>query len=184
MIWNKQTIANQFLDELRRHLYISYFFTCVIEGKWAIKCQRIKRKRHSQSRKMLNYNWWHQSISGFLLGDETSFEINKILSGAKPFRNSYFHKLIYICISMQTDTFWLCNVQKKDVILENISYNCFKYTVVKWGHTEGIEREKTSSQNSQGIALDFWTLFSHSNLRVEYNWRAIPAEYKCPHILI
>ena len=28
-------------------------------------------------------------------------------------------------------------------------------TVVKWGHTEGIEREKTSSQNSQGIALNF-----------------------------
>ena len=49
------------------------------------------------------------------------------------------------------------------------------YTVVKWGHTEGIGREKTSSQNSQGIALDFWTLFSLSNLRAEYNWRAIDA---------
>ena len=58
------------------------------------------------------------------------------------------------------------------------------YTVVKWGHTEGIEREKTSSQNSQGIALNFWIHFSHSNLRVEYNWRAIPAKYKFPHILI
>ena len=41
------------------------------------------------------------------------------------------------------------------------------YTVVKWRHTEGIEREKTSSQNSQGIALNFWTLFSLSNLRAE-----------------
>ena len=58
------------------------------------------------------------------------------------------------------------------------------FTVVKWGHTEGIEREKTSSQNSQGIALNFWIHFSHSNLRVEYNWRAIPAKYKFPHILI
>ena len=58
------------------------------------------------------------------------------------------------------------------------------YTVVKWGHTEGIEREKTSSQNSQGIALDFWIHFSHSNVRVEYNWRAIPAKCKYPHILI
>ena len=37
-----------------------------------------------------------------------------------------------------------------------------KYTVVKWGHTEGIEREKTSSQNSQGIALIFWIHFSHT----------------------
>ena len=58
------------------------------------------------------------------------------------------------------------------------------HTVVKRGHTEGIEREKTSSQNSQGIALDFWIDFSHSNRRVEYNWRAIPAKCKCPHILI
>ena len=32
------------------------------------------------------------------------------------------------------------------------------YTVVKWGHTEGIEREKTSSQKSTVIALDFWIL--------------------------
>ena len=62
--------------------------------------------------------------------------------------------------------------------------NIEAYTVVRWGQTEGIEREKTSSQKSQGIALDFWTLFSLSNLRAEYNWRAIPAEYKCPHILI
>ena len=30
------------------------------------------------------------------------------------------------------------------------------YTVVKWGHTEGIEREKTSSQKFTVIALDFW----------------------------
>ena len=30
------------------------------------------------------------------------------------------------------------------------------YTVVKWGHTEGIEREKTSSQKYTVIALDFW----------------------------
>ena len=47
-----------------------------------------------------------------------------------------------------------------------------------------IEREKTSSQNSQGIALNFSIHFSHSNLRVEYNWKAIPAKYKLPHILI
>ena len=67
------------------------------------------------------------------------------------------------------------------------------FTVVKWGHTEGIEREKTSSQKSHGIALDFWIHFSHSNLRAEYNWRAIPAlifwfkylqkvNTKCPQI--
>ena len=31
-----------------------------------------------------------------------------------------------------------------------------QYTVVKWGHTEGIEREKTLSQKYTGIALDFW----------------------------
>ena len=30
------------------------------------------------------------------------------------------------------------------------------HTVVKWGHTEGIEREKTSSQKFTVIALDFW----------------------------
>ena len=30
------------------------------------------------------------------------------------------------------------------------------YTVVKWGHTEGIEREKTLSQKYTVIALDFW----------------------------
>ena len=30
------------------------------------------------------------------------------------------------------------------------------FTVVKWGHTEGIEREKTSSQKYTVIALDFW----------------------------
>ena len=30
----------------------------------------------------------------------------------------------------------------------------------------------------------FFELFSLSNLRAEKNWRAIPAEYKCPHILI
>ena len=33
---------------------------------------------------------------------------------------------------------------------------CVRYTVVKWGHTEGIEREKTSSQKCTVIALDFW----------------------------
>ena len=62
---------------------------------------------------------------------------------------------------MQTDTFWLSNVQKKDVILENISYNCFKYTVVKWGHTEGIEREKTSSQKSHALPsiFEFFLVF-------------------------
>ena len=32
------------------------------------------------------------------------------------------------------------------------------FTVVKWGHTEGIEREKTSSQKFNVIALDFWVL--------------------------
>ena len=30
------------------------------------------------------------------------------------------------------------------------------YTVVKWGHTEGIPREKTLSQKYTVIALDFW----------------------------
>ena len=30
------------------------------------------------------------------------------------------------------------------------------YTVVKWGHTEGIEREKTSSEKYTVISLDFW----------------------------
>ena len=30
------------------------------------------------------------------------------------------------------------------------------YTVVKRGHTEGIEREKTSSQKSQGISIKIW----------------------------
>ena len=40
-------------------------------------------------------------------------------------------------------------------VLDWSEYFCYKYTVVKRGHTEGIEREKTLSQNSQGIALDF-----------------------------
>jgi hypothetical protein len=31
-----------------------------------------------------------------------------------------------------------------------------QYTVVIWGHTEGIEREKTLSQKFTVIALDFW----------------------------
>ena len=31
-------------------------------------------------------------------------------------------------------------------------------TVVKWGHTEGIEREKTSSEKYTVISLDFWSL--------------------------
>ena len=31
------------------------------------------------------------------------------------------------------------------------------YTVVKWGHTEGIPREKTSSQKYTVNALDFWS---------------------------
>ena len=31
-----------------------------------------------------------------------------------------------------------------------------RYTVVKWGHTEGIEREKTSSEKYTVISLDFW----------------------------
>jgi hypothetical protein len=30
------------------------------------------------------------------------------------------------------------------------------HTVVKWGHTEGIEREKTLSQKYTVIALDLW----------------------------
>ena len=38
----------------------------------------------------------------------------------------------------------------------NKSICCISYTVVKWGHTEGIEREKTSSQKYTVIALDFW----------------------------
>ena len=63
-------------------------------------------------------------------------------------------------------------------------YQLRSNNVVKRGHTEGIEREKTSSQKSHGIALDFWIRFSLSNLRAEYNWRAIPAEYTWPHILI
>ena len=96
------------------------------------------------------------------------------------------------------------------------------YTVVKWGHTEGIEREKTSSQKYTVIALDFWRdefflvfqiggqntiggqflghyhliwncpwflkklwiLFKFSNLRAEYNWRAVsrtlPSNLKLP----
>ena len=42
--------------------------------------------------------------------------------------------------------------------LESINssiYNIISCTVVKLGHTEGIEREKTSSQKSHGIALYF-----------------------------
>ena len=34
-------------------------------------------------------------------------------------------------------------------------YYDFEHTVVKRGHTEGIEREKTSSQKFNVIALDF-----------------------------
>ena len=34
-------------------------------------------------------------------------------------------------------------------------YQLRSNNVVKRGHTEGIEREKTSSQKSHGIALDF-----------------------------
>ena len=30
------------------------------------------------------------------------------------------------------------------------------FTVVKWGHTEGIERDKTLSQKYTVIALNFW----------------------------
>ena len=30
------------------------------------------------------------------------------------------------------------------------------YTVVKWGHTKGIEREKTSSEKYTVISLNFW----------------------------
>jgi hypothetical protein len=46
------------------------------------------------------------------------------------------------------------------------------------GILRALKGKKTSSQKSHGIALDFCILFSLSNLRAEYNWRAIPAEYK------
>ena len=42
------------------------------------------------------------------------------------------------------------------ITLPSIAKAKSKYTVVKWGHTEGIEREKTSSQKFTVIALDFW----------------------------
>ena len=45
-------------------------------------------------------------------------------------------------------------VLKRQGILMN-RYVFIGHTVVKRGHNEGIEREKTSSQNSQGIALNF-----------------------------
>ena len=41
-------------------------------------------------------------------------------------------------------------------VLDWSEYFCYKYTVVKRGHTEGIEREKTLSLKSNVIALDFW----------------------------
>ena len=41
------------------------------------------------------------------------------------------------------------------------------FTVVKWGHTEGIQSEKTSSQKFTVIALDFWR---NKLLLVFQNW--------------
>ena len=55
---------------------------------------------------------------------------------------------------------------------KNLVYKSFCcHTVVKRGHTEGIEREKTSSQNSHVISLAFWILY------------AFQIWGKCPHIL-
>ena len=84
-------------------------------------------------------------------------------------------------ISTQAE-FWCLSLPRKQwhstlCLVLLIVFHSKPPTLVKWGHTEGIGREKTSSQNSQGIALDFWTLFSLSNLRAKYNWRAIHAEY-------
>ena len=54
-----------------------------------------------------------------------------------------------------TDALWPLNLNISDDFKVHSKGAFNNYTVVKRGHTEGIEREKTSSQNSQGIALDF-----------------------------
>ena len=46
----------------------------------------------------------------------------------------------------------LCNFLKFSIDYVNL----IACTVVKWGHTEGIEREKTLSEKYTVIFLDFW----------------------------
>ena len=55
------------------------------------------------------------------------------------------------------DFVWLIFQKRANKIPQSSLHLIYvKHTVVKWGHTEGIEREKTSSKKSNVIELDFW----------------------------
>ena len=57
-----------------------------------------------------------------------------------------------------TDIKWMCTLQSGGAKKKSQPNLCFlvAFTVVKWGHTEGIEREKTLSEKYTVIFLDFW----------------------------
>ena len=57
-----------------------------------------------------------------------------------------------------TDIKWRCTLQSGGAKKKSQPNLCFlvAFTVVKWGHTEGIERKKTLSEKYTVIFLDFW----------------------------
>ena len=74
--------------------------------------------------------------------------------GSLTTQHFYYHNLVRIY--KRNNPIVLGNVHKgRPTILGHFghTYLPMSYTVVKWGHTEGIEREKTSSKN---ISLVFW----------------------------
>ena len=63
-----------------------------------------------------------------------------------------------IQIFYYVQSIFVCTLGPKNSDLFDLSLHWDSVnTVVKWGHTEGIPREKTSSQKYTVIALDFWS---------------------------